>query len=70
MVLSGFANTLGKAERLSEESLTCGPLYCFFLAYFQKTNIIFFLANISFLHFDDGTPLMSKSRLEKYLQPF
>lgn len=37
---------------------------------FQETNIVFLLANFSSLNFDDGTPLMSKSRLQNYLWPF
>lgn len=37
---------------------------------FQEINVVFLLANFSSLHFDDGTPLMSKSRLQNYLWPF
>lgn len=62
-----IVNTLGKVERLSEENLTRSLLYCLFLGYFKKTNIVFLLANSSSLHFDNDISLMPKSRLEKFI---
>lgn len=65
-----IVNTLGKVERLSEENLTRSLLYCLFLGYFKKTNIVFLLANSSSLHFDNDISLMPKSRLEKFIWAF
>jgi len=60
MVLSGFANTSGKAKKFLKENWTCGLFHCLLLGFLKKTNNIFFLINFSSLHFEYGTPLTPK----------